>query len=484
MSRIDRKLALSGQREATPSDIQNGINIINKGAQAAKDIAPDGAKDLLTGIKHLGERGVEVITESRLGKYAAEKVGELTRKVRTGQSLKFNAGKVTTSLAGIKTIGDLASIEGITQLMIIIIGILFFMVFWWCFNKMNLNKENCVAIEKTFDKFPFISNINPDNPNFNHRLRDYYVKTAYNCCASGNFKNDFVNLCALKNCIKQGARCLDFEIYSLENAPVIAISSSESFNVKESYNFIPFAKAMEVISTYAFSGGNCPNPNDPLILHFRIKSNSQDIQNAMANALYNTLGDRLLGADFSYENNGLNIGAFPIAKLMGKIVLIVDKSNPIFTDTLLNEYVNLASNSAFMRVLRYREVEFSPDKDELIFFNKQNMTICLPELSARNKNYSSALAMTYGCQMIAMSFQNFDDNLQFYVQYFDDAGSAFVLRPERLRYIPTFIPIPPPQDPAVSLGSQITNPLGPNGPASLNMSITTDGGVIATPVTR
>jgi hypothetical protein len=78
--------------------------------------------------------------------------------------------------------------------------------------------------------------------------------------------------------------------------------------------------------------------------------------------------------------------------------------------------------------------------------------------------------------MIAMSFQNFDDNLKFYTQYFDDAGSAFVLRPERLRYIPTYIPIPPAQNPAVSSGTTTTNPLGANGPESLNMDITSDYG--------
>jgi len=476
MSKSSRELALSGQQKARPSDIQSGINIANKGAEIAKDWTPNFAKRGLTGVKNMGEWGVGLVTDSRIGRFAAGKVEELSSKVRTGQALKFNAGKVVTSLAGIKTVGDLASVEGITQLMIIVIAILFFMVFWWIFNKMSLNKQNCETIEKTFDKFPFIIDINPENPNFKNRLRDYYIKTAYNCCASGNYKNDFVNLCALKNCIKQGARCLDFEVYSIENAPVIAISSNDAFTVKESYNFIPFAKAMDVVSTYAFSGGNCPNPNDPLILHFRIKSNSKDIQNAMANALYNTLSDRLLGPDFSYENNGLNIGAFPIANLMGKVVVIVDKSNPLFTDTLFNEYVNIASNSPFMRALRYKDVEFTPDKDELVFFNKQNMTICLPDLSARNKNYSSALAMTYGCQMIAMSFQNFDDNLKFYFQYFDEAGSAFVLRPDRLRYIPTFIPIPPPQNPAVSYGTATTNPLGRNGPSSLNMTITTDYG--------
>jgi hypothetical protein len=471
----NRELALRGKEKARPSDAESAVNIANKGAQLVKNLTPGFAKRGLTGIKHFGEWGVNKVLNTKLARKYADKVDALALKKRTGSSLSFNAGKVT-KLSDIKTIADLTNIDSITQVMIIIIVLLFLMVFIWCFNKLNLDKQNCTKIEKIFTKFPYINNINPDNPIFKNRLRDYYVKTAYNCCSSGNFKNDFVNLCALKNCIKQGARCLDFEIYSVENVPVIAVSSLDSFNVKGSYNSIPFAKAMDVVSTYAFSGGNCPNPNDPLILYFRIKSSSKKIQDAMANALYNTLEDRLLGPEFSYENNGRNIGGYPIANLMGKVVIIVDKSNPIFTDTLFNEYVNLASNSAFMRGLRYKDVEYTPDKEELIFFNKQNMTICIPDLSARNKNFSSALAMTYGCQFIAMSFQNFDNNMQYYTQFFDDAGSAFVLRPDRLRYIPTFIPIPKAAEPDVSPGTQKTNPLGPNGSKSLDMYLASDLG--------
>ena len=472
-----RELALKGQRPAGMSDVDSVLNVANKGASLVKNITPGIIKKPLTGVKNAAAWGVNKVVNSRLGRYAANKAEELARKQRSGGPLQFNAGKPITTLSGIKTIGDLANLDSITQVMIIIIGILFFMIFWWCYSKLNLNKQNCSKLENVFTKFPIINNINPENPNYQNRVRDYYIKTAYNCCSSGNFKNDFVNLCALKNCIKQGARCLDFEIYSVENQPVIAVSSTDSFNVKESYNNIPFALAMNTISTYAFSGDNCPNPNDPLFLHLRIKSSSLNIQNAMATALYNTLEGRLLGPDFSYENNGLNIGAFPLAKLMNKVVIIVDKKNPLFTETLFNEYVNLASNSAFMRGLRYKDVEYTPDKDELIFFNQQNMTICLPDLSARNKNYSSALAMSYGCQFIAMSFQNFDNNFQFYTQYFDDAGSAFVLKPDRLRYIPTFIPIPKEQDPAVSYGFETVCPESiPNCPDSMKMTIRSDYG--------
>jgi hypothetical protein len=428
----------------------------NKGAQLASKHAPKSLKRGLGSVENLGERGINKVVNSRAGQYFGNKATELINKTRTGATkLMFNAGLIKKDENGITTIGDLTNADTITQLMVLIIVLLFLIIFFWCFNKIGLNKKNCTTIDKLYDKFPLISSIDETNPKYKFKLRDYYIKTAYNCCAGGNFKNDFVNLCALRNCIKQGARCLDFEIYSVNNIPVIAVSSVADYNVKESYNNIPFDKAMEAVSNYAFSGGNCPNPDDPIILHFRIMTNSIDIHNEMAKELYNTLGDKLLGKQFSYENTGKNIGSYPISKLMGSVIIMIDKSNPLFTTSLLNEYVNITSNSAFVRLLRFNDVIYSPDKDELIDYNKQNMTISLPNLSAQNSNYSSALAMTFGCQMIGMSFQNFDNYLQYYTQFFDDAGSAFVLRPDRYRYIPMYVPEPRAQDPEVTFANKI-----------------------------
>lgn len=340
----------------------------------------------------------------------------------------------------------------------IIGGLLIFLIIYWIYSKLNLNNANCSAMNNLYKDFPMIRTINPNDDNFSHNLRDYYIKTAYNACCAGRFKNDFVNLCALKNCIKQGARCLDFEIYSIGGVPAISVSSKKDYNVKEAYNSILFADAMTVVSTYAFSGGTCPNPNDPLILHFRFMSNNAAIYDQMATILYNTMENQLLGKDFSYEDDGQNIGSYPISRLMGKVIIMADKSNTVFSSTKINEYVNITSNSVFVRNMRYRDVKFCPDADELVEYNKQNMTICLPDLSGKNKNYSPALVMSYGCQFVGMSFQNFDPYMQYYTEMFDDVGSAFILRPERYRYIPLFIVKPPPQDPNYSYANRDFTP--------------------------
>ena len=358
------------------------------------------------------------------------------------------------SIAGFKISDIITGYDGVTTVMILIMVFLFLIIFGWCYTKLRLDQTNCSDLSDLYPNFPQLSNIDPTLPAFKYNLRDYYIKSAYNCCSAGRFKNDFVNTCALKNCIYQGARCLDFEIYSVDSKPVVAVSTTDDYSVKESYNSIPFASAMEIVALNAFNGSACPNPKDPLILHLRIKSQIKSIHDDIARALYNTLNDRLLGKKYSYENYGENIGSESLKDLMEKVVIVVDKSNPRFSDTLLNEYVNLTSNSVFMRSLRYNDILYTPDKDEQIEYNRRNMSIVLPKLSAANDNFSSALAFAYGCQMSAMSFQNFDANLEFYTQYFDNAGTAFVLRPDNLRYIETIITAPENQNPGTTLQQQ------------------------------
>lgn len=318
------------------------------------------------------------------------------------------------------------------------------------YNKLTLRTKECNNMNKLYSDFPKLSSFNSDNPKFQLALRDYYIKTAYNACSIGNFKNNFVDLCSLKNVIKQGARCLDFEVYSINNEPVIATSSIDSYDVKQTYNSIPFAAVLETISNYAFSGGTCPNPNDPIIIHLRIQSQNSVIFNKMAQAFKNHLENRVMGKAYSYENNGNNFANIPLSDLRGKVVLAIDKSNPLFEGTDLDEYVNVASNSIFMRALRFNDVKFTHDMNELIDYNKKNMTIVLPDLNAEDNNYSSSLAMKYGCQMVALSFQNFDANMEYYDQFFDESGTAFVLKPENLRFIPLTANKPNPPPPSYS----------------------------------
>ena len=331
----------------------------------------------------------------------------------------------------------------------IIILILLLLVFY-IFTKVTLDKRNCSNLNKLYPDFPPLKNASSNNENEKYKLRDFYIKTAYNCCASGEFQNDYVNECALKKCIEQGFRCLDFEIYNINDNPVIAVSPSNDFYTKGSYNYLKFDRAMQVINNTAFASGTCPNSNDPLILHLRIKSSNKKIYDNIFNSLNNTLKNKLLGDNYGNENNGNNLGDLPLSTFYGKVIIIVDRSNPLFEETKLNKLVNLASNSIFMRASRNYDIIYTHQFNELIEFNKKNMTLSMPDLSTKNTNVNAATHMKYGVQFIGMCNQNDDSQLKFYNNVFNSNNYGFVLKPAELRYIPVTIKAPKPQNPALS----------------------------------
>jgi len=344
------------------------------------------------------------------------------------------------------SIGDMETYEKVKFLSLTLIVVLILTAIYYIQRKMSLYKDNCNVLKKVYDSSPTLVPLSTNNP---YLLRDYYIKTAYNCCCSGQFKNDFVALCALQTCIQQGVRCLDFEIYSINDQPVIAASSIDDFSVKETYNYVKTADAFNTILNMAFSNQHCPNASDPLILHFRMMSKNAPMYETLANQIGAILNSRTLGRDYSYENDGKNLGAIPIKNFLGKIIIIADASNPLYQKTKLDEYVNMASGSPFMRIMHYQQLKYTQDLT-LTDFNKQNMSIVLPDWSANDNNPNFNIARQYGCQLIAMSFQNFDSNLEHYNAFFDGEKTAFVLKPAKLRFIPLTIKVPPVSPPEYS----------------------------------
>lgn len=351
-------------------------------------------------------------------------------------------------------------------MVIIMIAIIIAAVIMYMYSKSTYIESHCNTLKDVYTDMGKVSSINVEDGKFKgFLLRDYYVKTAYNCCAIGDFKNTFVDTCGLKNVIKQGVRVLDFEIYSVNDKPVIAVSSipcdytveePQCLLIKESYNYVEFDKAMQIVASYAYAGDTCPNPNDPLFLNFRIMSKNDKIYDSMTETLRNKLGDHLLGKEYSYENNGRSLAFEPISNFVNKAIIIVDKANPYFEGTKLEELVNIGSNSVFMRSLTESEVKYTPDFNELKQYNKKNMTIEIPDVSDKASNPSAALGMKYGVQMIGMCYQKYDANLEFYEEFFANAGYAFVLKPETLRYVEVTIPSPTPQNPELSYAPRVT----------------------------
>ena len=163
----------------------------------------------------------------------------------------------------------------------------------------------------------------------------------------------------------------------------------------------------------------------------------------------------MLLLDYSYENQGRNLGEVKLLDFAGKIIIIVDRSNISFLECQeFYEYVNMTSNSIFMRALHYYDIAYGPDMNELIEYNKRCMTIGMPDKGANPDNPSGIVLRETGTQMLAMRYQLFDTNLEESDMFFDFAGYAFALKPEKLRYVPVTIDAPPPQNPEVSYATR------------------------------
>jgi hypothetical protein len=337
----------------------------------------------------------------------------------------------------------------VVTLLIILIAVIYY--FYYSF----LRKRECNAMDTIYGEVNTkIQSVDTGLPDFGYTFKDYYIKTAYNCCSGGNYKNDYVDTCILKDILKQGVRGLDFEIFSIGDEPVVATSTSDSYYIKETFNYINFNDIMPIIRDYAFASSTCPNPFDPIIIHLRIKSTNQNMYKRFAE-IFKNFNALMLDDSYSYECQGTNMGNVQLSDIMGKVVLIVDRSNTSFLECPeFYEYVNMTSNSVFARALHYYDIVNAPDMEELIGYNKLNMTIGMPDKGSNPENPSSITMRAYGIQMLAIRYQYVDTNLEENDVFFDEAGHAFVLKPEKLRYIPETIPAPPAQDPAVSFATR------------------------------
>jgi hypothetical protein len=303
---------------------------------------------------------------------------------------------------------------------------------------------------------PEISSISKNDLKFNYKLRDYYVKSSYNSCCAGDFKNDYVSLKALRHVVGQGARLLDFSIYNIDNKPVVAASSQDSIFYKETYNSLDFDDVIKTINSIAFSSSIAPNAHDPLFLNFRVFSQQKSTYDLMAQSIGKHLGNRLLPDEYGKEYNGHSIGNLNLSSLMDNIIIITDKNNPdILENSDLYNYVNICTSTPLLQIINNYNVIYAPNYNEIISFNKKKMSISIPDLSSQASNIPVSIHQKYGIQFICINFQTNDNNLEYYENFFNKAGSAFVLKPENLRFIPLTIKKPKKQNPKLSFAPRV-----------------------------
>jgi hypothetical protein len=219
------------------------------------------------------------------------------------------------------------------------------------------------------------------------RLCDYY--------AAGSVFED------IPTALARGVRLLEVHVYSDEqDHPVVALHPQN-----DGYDYalenVTFEQVCIMIANDAFPS------NDPFVLSIVPHTEKTITINRVAEHLKTTVRKRLV-------TTNKNVATMPIDSLKGK-VLIVSGGNAKGTE--LENLVNLSWDESNLRRLTYQQALHPRDENELIRYNRNNITLVAPDAELRTVNMKWDRPMYMGCQW----------NL------YDRNGGGFREKPEPLR---------------------------------------------------
>lgn len=335
----------------------------------------------------------------------------------------------------------------------IIISFLLFIFILFISKKIAMKKQNCNRIREdtgTYDFYTFndLRQMNyfksGESNNYTCRLKDYFIKSAHNCFCTGSFKNDYVENCALQKCQRHGVRFLDMQIFSLNKQPIIAANSDNNNHYKETYNHIDFDDGIEQINRMFIR-----DDDFPLFLHLRIhydskqtdlNKNNNKMKTRFYNKIYDTIIDKIENTKLFTKNQRMFytnydkvresiIPNLEIDQTQGKVFIFVTLNNhhpdiDNFKRSKLNEITDLVSNDQGIELSRSGEL-INDNYMSYEGLSKLKLVMCLPEISIKSNNYDFTNAMSNGLQFIAMNYQNSDQNLNYYDNFFiEQIGSS------------------------------------------------------------
>jgi hypothetical protein len=289
---------------------------------------------------------------------------------------------------------------------------------------------------------------NADNswmlPKSSMPLTQYCIKSSYNTAISG----DYVSEEMISNVLKQGCRFIDFEVFydKTSDSAFVAYTTDPSYTTINTKNKI----LLDTILFRSMRDGftKAPNVLDPLLIQLRIKSNDINAYRSIAKSVNYALAERLYSKKITEKTT--------LDDIMGKIVLIVDKtlnlswkqnsgcvSDPNCYD--LSAFCNIESGSELMRIERYDELVKQTTAPPHLMNDNMNTDVKVirlvePDLTtiANNKVIKNPTfkdyVMNYGAQIITYNYNNQDQNLNDYENFFNDIGFAFVPISSALQY--------------------------------------------------
>jgi hypothetical protein len=331
----------------------------------------------------------------------------------------------------------------ITTLIVIYFGFIYDRINLFL-KRMEVYKNNPLSLS---NKDPLIGD---------YRLADFYVASAYKCYLPCTNWFDYASLESIKKCILYGARYLHMDIFpsSFDKDAKPVVCNGEEVGNWHFTNSLDFEDVCLTIKQLAFSN-SIRVSEDPLFIHLSFKCwGNTPVLDKTADILIKHFREKMLSSVFSFngEKSGTNIALTAMSEFYRKMIIICDaEDNNDIINSKMHELSNLNPKMrGNCRLLTNDEVKNIQDPDELVSYNKKQITIVHPNFKTRTKqNYNFYTPYYLGCQFLAMNYTEPD---QFMINYTNKRfnENSIVLKLAKLRYKPILISEPNEQNPAVS----------------------------------
>lgn len=297
------------------------------------------------------------------------------------------------------------------------------------------------------------------------KLSDFYIKTAFNCCNVGYGTS---NVERLKTIISEGFRCLDFKL----------IYKNNTLHIENQPQNETFYNALEIIDTHCFSNSYCHNNEDPLIINIRLDENITEAEKKLIykklREMFKTLNSNKMDSTLSLlekkdnSENYVDVLTTSLYKLNNKIIVMCNYNYTIVENDGIDSKHELLQYIHFNTYIATNDDTLTSITTTFTNDNKNNAIISMQineslktnsvDLIELNKNYPmmlipnsytnlsavenpTSLEDIFGYTFRALEFSSTNDfskeivdpDMKVYVDEFNIANSAFILKPIKLR---------------------------------------------------